>query len=108
VIRFVLVMIVVHVHVHVKPEYVDEFIQATLENAQRSLNEPGIVRFDVIQRVDDPAKFILVEVYRNEEATLQHKETEHYKKWRDTVAPMMAEPRSSVRFRNIFPADSGW
>jgi len=101
-------MIVVHVHVHVKPEYVDEFIQATLENAQRSLNEPGIVRFDVIQRVDDPAKFILVEVYRNEEATLQHKETEHYKKWRDTVAPMMAEPRSSVRFRNIFPADSGW
>lgn len=107
-IRFVLVMIVVHVHVHVKPEYVDEFIQATLENAQRSLNEPGIVRFDVIQRVDDPAKFILVEVYRNEEATLQHKETEHYKKWRDTVAPMMAEPRSSVRFRNIFPADSGW
>ena len=101
-------MIVVHVHVHVKPEYVDEFIQATLENAQRSLNEPGIVRFDVIQRVDDPAKFILVEVYRNEEATLQHKETEHYKKWRDTVAPMMAEPRSSVRFRNIFPADSAW
>jgi len=101
-------MIVVHVHVHVKPEYVDEFIQATLENAQRSLTEPGIARFDVIQRVDDPTKFILVEVYRNEEATLQHKETEHYKKWRDTVAPMMAEPRSSVRFRNIFPADSDW
>ena len=100
-------MLIVHVHVHVKPEFVEAFRQATLENARNSVQEPGIARFDVIQQTDDPTRFILVEVYRSQEATVKHKETAHYAKWRDTVADMMAEPRTSVKFGNIFPEDSG-
>ncbi|MGB9609658.1 MAG: putative quinol monooxygenase [Bryobacteraceae bacterium] len=101
-------MLIVHVHVWVKPESVEAFREATLENASASLKEPGVARFDVIQQVDDPTKFILVEVYRSPEAASAHKETPHYAKWRDTVAPMMAQPRSSVKFTNIFPGDEGW
>ncbi len=101
-------MFIVHVHVHVKPEFVEEFKQATLENARNSVNEPGVARFDVIQQLDDPTRFILVEVYRDQEASAAHKETSHYQVWRDTVAGMMAEPRSSVKFTNIFPDDAGW
>lgn len=101
-------MFIVHVHVHVKPEYVEEFKKATLENARNSVEEPGVARFDVIQQLDDPTRFILVEVYRDEAASAAHKETSHYQVWRDTVAEMMAEPRSSVKFTNIFPDDSGW
>lgn len=101
-------MFIVHVHVHVKPEYVEEFKKATLENARNSVEEPGVARFDVIQQLDDPTRFILVEVYRDEAASAAHKETSHYRVWRDTVAEMMAEPRSSVKFTNIFPDDSGW
>ena len=100
-------MLIVHVHVHVKPEFVEAFKRATVENAGNSVREPGIARFDVIQQVDDPTRFILVEVYRSQEATVKHKETAHYAKWRDTVADMMAEPRTSVKFGNIFPEDSG-
>jgi quinol monooxygenase YgiN len=100
-------MLIVHVHVHVKPEFVEAFKQATVENAGNSVREPGIARFDVIQQADDPTRFILVEVYRSQEATVKHKETAHYAKWRDTVADMMAEPRTSVKFGNIFPEDSG-
>lgn len=98
-------MRVVHVHVTVKPDAVEAFIEATLENARNSVREPGVARFDVLQQGEDPAKFILVEAYRTAEAPAQHKETPHYLKWRDTVAPMMAEPRSAVVYENRFPED---
>ena len=98
-------MLIVHVHVHLKPEYVGAFKEATLANARASALEPGIARFDVLQHQDDPARFVLVEAYRNAEAPAAHKETKHYHLWRDTVAPMMAEPRNSVKFGNVFPDD---
>jgi len=101
-------MLVVHVHVRVKPECVEAFTQASLENARDSVREPGIARFDVVQQQDDPTRFVLVEVYRNADAPAQHKETAHYARWRDTVAPMMAEARRSVKFDNVFPHDAGW
>ena len=101
-------MLVVHVHVHVKPECVEAFRQAAVENARNSVLEPGIARFDVVQQADDPTRFLLVEAYRTVEATSQHKETAHYKAWRDTVADMMAEPRSSVKYANVFPEDERW
>lgn len=101
-------MIVVHVHVRVKLEHVAAFRVATLANARRSVDEPGIARFDVVQQTDDPTRFVLVEVYRSAEAPAAHKETAHYQAWRDTVAEMMAEPRSSVKFANVFPEDEGW
>jgi quinol monooxygenase YgiN len=101
-------MLIVHVQVRVKPEFIDAFKEASLENARHSVQEPGIARFDVTQQADDPARFLLVEVYRNHEATARHKETAHYATWRDRVAPMMAEPRTSVKYSNIFPADEGW
>lgn len=101
-------MLIVHVHVHVKPEYVEAFKEATIENARNSVQEPGIARFDVIQQEDDPTRFILVEVYRTPEDPGRHKETAHYQKWRDAVAEMMAEPRTSIRYTNIFPEDAGW
>lgn len=101
-------MIVVHVHVHVKSDCVEAFRQATVENARHSVQEPGIARFDVLQQADDPTRFILVEVYRTADAPARHKETAHYATWRDTVAEMMAEPRSSVKFTNVFPDDAGW
>jgi quinol monooxygenase YgiN len=101
-------MLIVHVHARVKPEFLESFKQATLENARASLKEPGVARFDVIQQADDAARFILVEVYRTSEAPAQHKETAHYQAWRDKVAPMMAEPRTSVKYTNLFPPDEGW
>lgn len=101
-------MLIVHVHVHVLPEQVEEFREATIENAQYSVKEPGIARFDVIQDAADRTRFVLVEVYRNPEAPARHKETAHYQAWRDRVAGMMAEPRTSVKYSNIFPDDNGW
>lgn len=101
-------MNIVLVHVHVKPEFVDAFKQASLDNASNSVKEEGIARFDVIQQVDDPTRFILVEVYKSVEASAAHKETAHYLKWRDTVADMMAEPRQGIKYSNVFPEDSGW
>ena len=101
-------MLIVHVFVHVKPECVAAFEAASLENARNSILEPGIARFDVIQQADDPTRFVLVEVYRTVEATAQHKETAHYARWRDAVAEMMAEPRSSIKYSNVFPDDAGW
>ncbi len=101
-------MLIVHVDVQVKPEFVDEFLKASLENARQSVQEDGIGRFDVLQRTDDPTRFVLSEVYRTAEAAAAHKQTAHYVKWRDTVAGMMAEPRSSLQFSNSFPGDEGW
>ena len=101
-------MLVVHVHVHVKPECIEAFRLATLDNARNSVLEPGVARFDVVQQADNPARFTLVEVYRNVEAAAAHKTTAHYARWRDTVADMMAEPRSSVKYDAVFPADGDW
>jgi autoinducer 2-degrading protein len=101
-------MLVVHVHVHVKPECIEAFKAATVENARQSVREAGIARFDVVQQGDDPARFVLVEVYRTPAAPAAHKETPHYAVWRDTVASMMAEPRASVKYANVFPADTSW
>ena len=101
-------MLVVHVHVQVKPEYIEAFQKASLKNARLSVQEPGIARFDVVQQQDDGTRFVLVEAYRTLEATTAHKATAHYAEWRDSVAPMMAEPRRSVKFSNLFPEDDGW
>jgi len=101
-------LIVVHVHVHVKPDAVEAFRAATLANARKSVEEPGVARFDVVQQADDPTRFVLCEVYRTPDAPAAHKETAHYKLWRDTVADMMAEPRTGVKHVNVFPDDAGW
>ncbi|TEU00618.1 MAG: antibiotic biosynthesis monooxygenase [Anaerolineales bacterium] len=101
-------MVIVHVYVHVKAEEVQAFRDAALENARKSVQEPGIARFDVIQQQDDPDRFILVEVYRSEADIVKHKETQHYKIWRETVAEMMAEPRRGVKFTNVYPSDERW
>jgi autoinducer 2-degrading protein len=101
-------MLIVAVQVHVKPELVEAFREASVENARNSIREPGIARFDVLQQGDDPTRFVLLEVYRTPEAPGRHKETAHYQKWRDTVADMMAEPRTSLKYSNVFPADAGW
>ena len=101
-------MLIVHVHVRVKPECVEAFKAATMDNARNSVKEPGIARFDVAQQQDDLTRFVLVEVYRTADAPAKHKETAHYARWRDTVSNMMAEPRSSVKLSNVFPDDNGW
>jgi len=101
-------MLIVHVFVHVKAEMVEDFKAATIENAKNSVQEPGVARFDVLQQQDDPTRFVLVEVYRTPEDPARHKETAHYQKWRDAVADMMAEPRSSVKYTNVFPQEAGW
>jgi (4S)-4-hydroxy-5-phosphonooxypentane-2,3-dione isomerase len=101
-------MLIVHVHVQVKPESVDAFQAATILNAQASRQEPGVVRFDVVRQQDDPTRFVLVEVYRDAAAAAAHKETKHYPDWRDAVAPMMATPRTSVKFTNVFPDEANW
>jgi autoinducer 2-degrading protein len=101
-------MLIVYVHVRVRPEFAEAFRKATIQNAQSSIRESGIARFDVLQQNDDPSHFVLIEVYRNEAATKAHKETAHYAEWRDAVASMMAEPRTSVKFTNLFPKDEGW
>ena len=101
-------MYIVHVFIHVKPDCREAFIEATLANTRKSLREEGIARFDFIEQADDPARFVLVEVYRTPEDALKHKETVHYKIWRDAVAEMMAEPRSSIKFNNIAPGENGW
>jgi (4S)-4-hydroxy-5-phosphonooxypentane-2,3-dione isomerase len=101
-------MLIVHVHVHIKPEFVEVFRQATIENARHSIQEPGIARFDVTQQTNDPTRFVLVEAYRTPDDSARHKETAHYAKWRDAVANMMAEPRTSVKYANVFPGDAGW
>ena len=101
-------MLVVNVHVHVKPDKIEAFKAASVENARNSTKEPGIARFDVIQQLDDPTKFVLVEVYRTSGDPAKHKETTHYQLWRDTVADMMAEPRKGIKFENRFPEDAEW
>jgi len=101
-------LLVVHVHAHVKPDAIEAFRAASLDNARASVREPGVARFDVVQSTEDPTRFVLVEVYRTPDAPAAHKQTAHYARWRDTVADLMAEPRTSARFVNVFPEDADW
>src|SRR6187402_1669604 len=101
-------MFIVHVDVWVKTESIDAFVEATKHNAAASLREPGIARFDLIQDQSDAAHFQLLEVYRSEAAPAAHKQTAHYATWRETVEPMMARPRASVKFDSVFPGDEGY
>lgn len=101
-------MHIVQVSVHVKPDQIESFKAAVLENAQNSLREPGVARFDILQQAGDPTRFLMVEVYRTPEDPARHKETPHYKTWRAAVEPMMAEPRRSIVYGNFFPNDPGW
>jgi len=99
-------MLVVHVHVRVRPDRVEDFLGATLANARASVQEPGVLRFDVIQDQADPAHVVLAEVYRDADASAAHKQTRHYATWRDAVAEMLAEPRAPTKFSAIFPAET--
>ena len=101
-------MFIVHVFIHVKEDCIEAFKVATIENARNSIKEPGIVRFDFVEQQEDPTRFVMVEVYRAADDPAKHKETAHYQKWRDTVADMMAEPRSAIKFYNVHPDDEGW
>ncbi len=101
-------MVIVHVQVSVKPECVAAFREATVENARQSLQEPGVVRFVVVQQQDDSTRFVLIEIYRTEQDPGRHKETAHYATWRDTVADMMAAPRTSVKYTRVYPEAARW
>ena len=101
-------MYIVHVFIELKPAAVEEFKAASIDNAANSLKEPGVARFDLIQEVDDPSRFVLLEVYRSKNDAALHKETKHYDRWRETVESMMVEPRSRIIYQNIHPSDTAW
>ncbi|HEX7561177.1 MAG TPA: antibiotic biosynthesis monooxygenase [Candidatus Humimicrobiaceae bacterium] len=101
-------MLIVHVFCSVKPEMVGAFKEATVKNASNSIKEPGVIRFDLLQQQDDPAKFVISEVYKSAEAIAAHKETAHYAEWSQYAEPMLAEPRSRMLYNNIFPEDRNW
>ncbi len=101
-------MLTVHVFVEVKPDQVEAFREATLTNARSSVEEPGIMRSDVLQEQGDPTHFVLIEIYRTPDDPARHKETAHYATWRDTVAPMMAVPRRSIKYEALYPEAAAW
>jgi quinol monooxygenase YgiN len=101
-------MLILQVYMHVKPECIEAFRAATVENARNSAQEPGIARFDFLEYSDDPHRFSLWEIYKTEAAVAAHKETAHYAKWTETVADMFVEPRTRAWFKNVFPADGSW
>jgi autoinducer 2-degrading protein len=101
-------MYIVHVHIRVQPESIEEFKVVSLENARKSIQEPGVARFDMLQQSDDPTHFELIEVYRTPQDQANHKETAHYNKWREFAEPMLAEARTRTVYTNIFPADQDW
>lgn len=101
-------MLIVQVFVHVHAHAIDQFLAATLDNARNSVEESGVVRFDVLQQDDDPTRFQLIEIYRTPEAPAEHKATAHYARWRDTVEPMMASPRTNTKYRARFPDPAQW
>lgn len=101
-------MLIALVYCHVKPDRLDAFKAAAIENAGHSINEPGVVRFDVIQQQEDPTRFVLVEVYRDADAQASHKQSPHYFKWLDTVPDLLVEPRYGVQYDNVFPDEQGW
>jgi (4S)-4-hydroxy-5-phosphonooxypentane-2,3-dione isomerase len=98
-------MIATIVHVYVLPGFSTQFIEATRENHVNSIKEPGNLRFDILRDSADPYKFVLYEAYESEEAAAAHKNTTHYQKWRDTVAPWMASPREGVKHTILFPQE---
>jgi len=100
-------MLIVLVFIHVKPDQVEAFKEATLDNARNSVREEGIERFDIIQQQDDPNRFVLIEVYSDPDAPSRHKDTAHYNRWREAVVDMMAEQRFSIKYSNLFPDDTG-
>jgi len=91
------------VHVRVKPEHVQDFVEATRKNHQGSIQEGGALRFDVLQLAEDPTRFVLYEAYASAEEAAAHKGTPHYLSWRDAVADWMAEPRRGVLYHGLFP-----
>ncbi len=97
-------MLVVIVNAHVKPEYIDSFKSACIDNASNSIKEPGVYRFDVYQQIEDPTRFTLLEIYKTPDDPARHRETVHYLRWRDSVAPMMAETRMRVENNLVFPS----
>lgn len=101
-------MLVVHVYCRVKPERVEAFKKVTVENARNSVKERGIARFDVMQQADDPTRFVLVEAYRTDEARALHRETAHFRAWKEHAEPMLAEARTRASYSNVFPDDEGW
>jgi quinol monooxygenase YgiN len=101
-------MLILQVYIHIKPEHVDAFKEATIENARNSAQEPGMARFDFLQQEDDPTRFVLTEVYRSAEAAVAHKETAHYLAWAEKTVDMFVAPRTRNRFVNVFPGDGGW
>ena len=101
-------MYIVHVSIHVKADKIEEFKLASLDNAEHSVEEAGVARFDVIQEADDETRFKLVEVYRSEEAAAKHKTTAHYDRWRVVVEPLLAEPRTRIVYCSVFPDEKGW
>ncbi|MGA2914904.1 MAG: antibiotic biosynthesis monooxygenase [Sedimentisphaerales bacterium] len=96
-------MFVVHIYIQVKPEYIGEFKKISVENAQSSIREPGIKRFDVLQQSDDPTRFVLVEAYLDETGVSQHKQTAHYNKWRQVAEKMIVGERTRTRFTPVWP-----
>jgi (4S)-4-hydroxy-5-phosphonooxypentane-2,3-dione isomerase len=101
-------MFILIVHIHIKPEHVEAFRKATLENARNSIQEEGIARFDLLEQTDDATRFVLYEVYRDPGAPAKHRETAHYNAWVQKVADMFAEPRTRTTFYNVFPSDENW
>jgi quinol monooxygenase YgiN len=101
-------MFIIQVFIHVKSESVEAFKELSTENASNSVKEPGVVRFDLLQQIDDPTRFTLFEVYRNPDGHAAHRETAHYARWRDAVPEMMADARSAVKYQSIFPSDEAW
>lgn len=101
-------MVILIVNLHVKKEHLEAFRQATMENARNSIQEPGIVRFDVLQQSDDPTRFVLYEVYRDSEAPARHRETAHYNAWVTKVPDMLVEPRTRTLYSNVVPRDAEW
>ena len=101
-------MYIVHVYCEVKTDQVEAFRQACVVNASASVTEPGIARFDVLQDPEQPERFLLVEVYRTKDDPARHRETRHYQVWKETVAEMMAGPRTKQIYGNVFPDEDGW
>ena len=101
-------MYIMHIHIRIKPEHVEAFKEATIENAANSVKEPGVARFDFLQQADDPTRFMLLEVYRHADDLAKHRETAHYNAWAAKVADMFAEPRTRSLYTNIFPASQDW
>jgi len=101
-------MLILHVCIHVKPEHLDAFKAATIENANHSLKEPGVARFDFVQQADDPTRFMLLEAYHDAAAQASHKEQPHYHAWVGKVTDMLAEPRTRQSYVSVYPADTEW